>query len=437
MKKRRIYVLSIDAMITEDIPFMRTLPNLGPVLEGAAIASDIVTVYPSLTYTVHASMLTGVYPNRHHVVNNEQFVPGQEHGEWFFDSRIFDPDVENIVSLARQHGYSTCCISWPVTGHLDCDYLLHETWTPEGTPESMYRAFLEGGSTKELLDLIWPRYGANLKGLSSPYFHLLAHGAALEAIRAWQPEVIFHHLSMVDHMRHGDGVYGSKVYSQAYLVQDLMFGAIVDELKRQGLYEDTTFIITSDHGQTPADHLCSPNILFVRDGLIRLNEDGSIRDFDAVFHSAAHSCFVYLKDPDDAACQARVHDLLLKYSQEEPVGFSEILSAEEMEARYHNRGGFSFMIEGADGYSFTSKTSGDLVCAKTDNSNYKYACATHGHMPEKGPKPAFIMKGPGVRKGTRLSGRSIVDEAPTIARLLGFDMKHADGHPMFELLDDQ
>ncbi|MBN3010041.1 alkaline phosphatase family protein [Ruthenibacterium lactatiformans] len=436
MKKRRIYVLSIDAMISEDIPFMRTLPNLGPVLEDASIVSDVITVYPSLTYTVHASMLTGVYPNRHHVVNNEQFVPGQENGEWFFDSRIFDSDVENVVSLAKNHGYTTCCISWPVTGHIDCDYLLNETWTPEGTPDSMYEAFLNGGSTKELLDLVWPRYGRHLNGLSSPYFHLLAHGAALEAIRKWQPEVIFHHLSMVDHMRHGDGVYGNKVYSQAYLVQDLMFGAIVDELKQQGLYDDTTFIITSDHGQTPVDHLCSPNVLLVRDDLIRLNEDGTIRDFDAVFHSAAHSCFVYLRDPDDRMLRAKVYSLLLKYQAEESVGFSEILTAEEVDARYRNKGSFSFMIEGTDGYSFTSKTTGDLVCSKTDDSNYKYANATHGHMPEKGPKPAFIMKGPGVKKNVQLSGCNIVDEAPTIAKLLGFEMKQADGQPIYGLLEE-
>ena len=94
------------------------------------------------------------------------------------------------------------------------------------------------------------------------------------------------------------------------------------------------------------------------------------------------------------------------------------------------------MIEGADGYSFTSKTTGDLVCSKTDSSNYKYACATHGHMPEKGPKPAFILKGPGVKKNVQISGCSIVDEAPTIARLLGFEMERADGHPLSELLEE-
>lgn len=422
-------------MISEDIPFMRTLPNLGPVLKDAAIAENVISVYPTLTYTCHASMLTGVYPDRHHVVNNENFIPGMEHCPWFFDSKVFDPDVENLVSMAKAHGYTTACVSWPVTGNIDCDWLLNETWTPEGTPESMYQAFLNTGSSKELLDLIWPRYGTNLKGLASPYFHLLAHGAALEAIRKYQPEVIFHHLSLVDHMRHGDGVYGSKVYSQAYLVQDLMFGAIVDELKAQGLYEDTTFVITSDHGQTPVDHLCSPNTLLVRDGLIRLNEDGTVKDYDAIFHSAAHACFVYLKDKNDPKLKERISKLLNQYRENENVGFGDIMDDEEVEKHYRNKGSFSFMIEGADGYSFTSKTQGETVVCKTDNSNYKYACATHGHKPETGPKPAFILSGPGIRKNARLDGINIVDEAPTLARLLGFDMPSADGKPLTELLD--
>ena len=32
-RKRKLYVLSIDAMVTEDLPFMRTLPTLGRLLD--------------------------------------------------------------------------------------------------------------------------------------------------------------------------------------------------------------------------------------------------------------------------------------------------------------------------------------------------------------------------------------------------------------------
>ena len=73
------------------------------------------------------------------------------------------------------------------------------------------------------------------------------------------------------------------------------------------------------------DHLVSPNILLVRDGLIRLNADGTIRDYDAFVHSAAHSAFVYLKDKSDKALENRVFDILKKYQSEENVGFGEIL----------------------------------------------------------------------------------------------------------------
>lgn len=46
------------------------------------------------------------------------------------------------------------------------------------------------------------------------------------------------------------------------------------------------------------------------------------------------------------------------------------------------------------------------------------------------------MKGPGVKKNVQLSGCNIVDEAPTIAKLLGFEMKQADGQPIYGLLEE-
>ena len=63
-------------MVTEDLPFMRTLPTLGRLLDGAAVVENILFVYPTLTYTIHSTMMTGVYPDRHHIVNNETFAPG-------------------------------------------------------------------------------------------------------------------------------------------------------------------------------------------------------------------------------------------------------------------------------------------------------------------------------------------------------------------------
>lgn len=118
---------------------MKTLPAMNSIVKDAAIVSNIVSVYPTLTYTIHSTMMTGVYPDRHHIINNELFVPGVEHAPWYRSGRLFDSDVQTVLEAAKKAGYTTCAIHWPVTGDLDVDWHLPESWTADGTPESMYQ----------------------------------------------------------------------------------------------------------------------------------------------------------------------------------------------------------------------------------------------------------------------------------------------------------
>lgn len=430
---KRLYVLSIDAMVGEDIEFMKTLPNLGPIVSRSSVVKNIVTVYPSLTYTVHASMMTGVYPDRHHVVNNEKFTPGVSPAPWYFDTRVFDSDVDNLISAAKRSGLSTACISWPVTGNIGADYLLPEVWDwDDVSPENMYKTMIQYGARKEFLDEFWEDYGTHLKGLESPYFHYLAHGATLDAIRKHKPEVIFEHLSMVDHNRHRHGVFACEVYKNAYFLIDLMFGATVDALKAAGVYDDTIFVITSDHGQTPVNKIVALNLLFANEGLVKIDENGKLLSWKAYSSSSAHSAQIYLSDPTDEELNAKVRALLKRY-QAEGVGIEKIYEKAELKEKYHLEGAFTFMVEGADGVSFSNKLVGDIYTL-ADNTDYKYSVATHGHEPEKGPKPAFIVSGPGVKVGVEIDGGKIVDEAPTIAALMGIELKNSDGCVIKELL---
>ena len=48
-----------------------------------------------------------------------------------------------------------------------------------------------------------------------------------------------------------------------------------------GIYDDTNFAVISDHGHLPVKQVFHPNVLFVQAGLIRVGEDGTIRDWDA------------------------------------------------------------------------------------------------------------------------------------------------------------
>lgn len=247
---------------------------------------------------------------------------------------------------------------------------------------------------------------------------------------------MFEHISLVDHTRHSNGVYGKQVYRNAYFEMELIIGQTLDALREAGVLEDTTLVITSDHGQTPVEKLIAINTLLVRDGYIRLDAEGKLKDWDILFKSAAHSLQVYVKDPADKALVAKAGELLQRYAAEEDVGFEQIRTAEETEKEFRVQGDFIYSVEGADGYSFSNALSGELI-NRADNTNYKYSVATHGHDPRKGPKPAMILKGPGIVPGARADGVSIIDEAPTLAALLGISLGQPDGKVISGILADE
>ena len=57
-------------------------------------------------------------------------------------------------------------------------------------------------------------------------------------------------------------------------------------------------------------------------------------------------------------------------------------------------------------------------------------------MPQKGPQPVLYAKGPSFAAGAELERCDIVDEAPTFARALGFEMPDTDGRVLRELMND-
>ena len=68
MKKKTeinpMIVISLDAVGTEDLPYLKTLPNFSRFWRDAAVCEQVRSVYPSLTYPAHTSIITGKYPLR-------------------------------------------------------------------------------------------------------------------------------------------------------------------------------------------------------------------------------------------------------------------------------------------------------------------------------------------------------------------------------------
>ena len=71
---KKLLVISIDSMINEDLELMTAFPAFRELLEQSSIVHGMTATYPTLTHSVHTSMLTGCYPERHGVIHNEQFL---------------------------------------------------------------------------------------------------------------------------------------------------------------------------------------------------------------------------------------------------------------------------------------------------------------------------------------------------------------------------
>ncbi|MCH8332897.1 alkaline phosphatase family protein, partial [Candidatus Sumerlaeota bacterium] len=80
--------------------------------EGAA-AERVRSVFPSVTYPAHTTMITGALPARHGIYYNEPFEPEGQSGRWFWEERAIL--TATLWDALRAEGQTTVGVSWPVT----------------------------------------------------------------------------------------------------------------------------------------------------------------------------------------------------------------------------------------------------------------------------------------------------------------------------------
>ena len=83
---KHLIVVSIDAMVYEDLEYAKTLPNFSKIINGASVIERVRTIYPSLTHPVHATLITGNTAGVTGVINNSVFnekTPDKGSGVWY------------------------------------------------------------------------------------------------------------------------------------------------------------------------------------------------------------------------------------------------------------------------------------------------------------------------------------------------------------------
>jgi predicted AlkP superfamily pyrophosphatase or phosphodiesterase len=293
--------------------------------------------------------------------------------------------------------------------------------------------YLRGTASDILMENYFWKYGRFQKGTDRS-LDLYTMALAPDIIRDFgQPDVMLVKMCDLDTVRHISGVYGEHVKEQLRK-HDEEFGVLLESVRRYGSYDATNFVILGDHGQSNTEDVLHMNGLLEKNGFLQTNADGTLRSFDALCHSAGFSAFIELRDPGDTELYRRVHDFLKALGDDPRIKLEYVFTAQEAQRRFGLTGPFEFVIESARGLAFSEALGSGGVYGEIVRGDHKIGCGNHGGLPFKDETTTFIAAGPAVRQGVKLDRRPMVDEAPTLARMLGFEMEGTDGRVMAELL---
>lgn len=429
---RRVVVVSVDAMVFEDTQTLRTLPVFSSLWDRTARVERVRSIYPTITYPCHTTMMTGVYPDRHGVLSNELEKPGESDVSWaFFRESV---QVPTIFDLAKASGLTTAAVFWPVTGRDPAiDGLVDEYW-PQRPGQTAEECFRESGSSEEVLRRV---VAPNLRLVDGrhrqhPYCDDFIFACAGDMLRCFRPHLLMLHPANVDAYRHQSGVF-SPLVTHGLHETDHWLGMLLKAAGDAGVLEETDFFIVSDHGQLDIRRAVALNAILAERGLIDVGADGRVRSWRAFVRSGGLSAQVYVRDP--ARDAAQVGELLCRLRDEGVYGIEQVMTREEARRDWHLDGHFVFNLESDGMTTFAGDCARPLVRPLT-NADYRLGAATHGHLPTKGPQPTLIAFGPHIRPGAVIPRADLIDEAPTFARALGLEMTGTDGHALDGLFQD-
>lgn len=408
------------------------MPHFGPFMERAAIVEEVRPVWPALTYSCHTSILTGCYVARHGITHNLIMQRGGYIADAPWHHMKSDVKVPMLPDVAKANGKTTCSLSWPVTGGADWKLNMpmivpynYNGWEPE--------KWLEGTSTQALLDRYFYKHGRFLKGPDRS-LDLYTMGMALDILENEDPcDITLVKMCDLDTARHIHGVHHQAVSDQLRK-HDEEFGAILEALRRKGTLDSTNIVILGDHGQTDVEAVIHLNVLLRDQGYIRLDKEGNIQDYDALIVSTGLCAYVELGDPDNQPLAKEIRAFLESLKDDPDVQLAYVLDKEEALERYRVAGPFDFIIESRRPVAFGEEYACESLYGDRIPGSKTEGMATHGGSPERAELTTFLAAGPDIRPGVVLPSCSMVDEAPTMAAILGFEMPDVDGQVLREIL---
>ncbi|MET0229488.1 MAG: ectonucleotide pyrophosphatase/phosphodiesterase [Rhodanobacteraceae bacterium] len=367
-----LILISIDGFRADYLDRGLT-PALTALAASGVRADALKPSFPTLTFPNHYTLVTGLYPDHHGIVDNRMKDPAT--GEIFLykDSKsIADPawwGGEPLWAGVENSGRHAATMFWPGTNV-----------AIGGVRPSHWLEFDGKLSPDERVDRLLAWF--DLPGSSKPAFYTL-------------------YLEQVDHEGH-EGGPDSTAVNAALREVDAALARLVEGLEQRGAFARTNLVVVSDHGMTST----SPDRVVYLDDLVRVEDAGIVTS----------GILAGMNPPPDHMAQIE-RALLVEHDH------MRCWRRRELPARFHygtNPRVPALLCLADDGWMVSTRES--------MKNRTHFSLGEHGYdSDDPAMRALFVAHGPAFKPGVRVREFENVDVYPLLAHLLALPPRKVDG----------
>ena len=425
---RHVILVSIDGFAAFHLADSSIeLPNIRALAAAGAAAESSETVFPSVTHPSHTTLVTGVTPRRHGVVDNN--VTDRRTGKSFHITSLPRREsvrVPTLFDAVRQAGLRSSSFFWPETRDDPAiDFNIAEVFGATGgaDPQAVTPGFLDELRAAHVpIDTYYAFYG---NPFAQGAGDLALTQAAAHVFRRQKPALTAIHLLVTDEVQHefGPAHYLSRA---ALTTADHAVGLLRQAVADAGLTAETTFVVGADHGFITVKDEMNVSSLIASPEL-----DGRVRWTADKWYLFAERTARFEPARDDAAFER----VLSRLSGTK--GIARVIRPKD------------FAGLGVPDYDDNPYARGHVIVAADADLHLvidpksatverrRKAAPYHGHgyLPEHpSMRPLLVLSGAGVAVGRSLGHVRNIDVAPTIAALLGLSLDSVEGRVLRDAL---
>lgn len=428
--KKRALIISLDGLDARYLhkadEYKLKIPTLRRLMASGVTARGMSSVYPSITYPNHTSLVTGALPSKHGIFGNSVFeLPTDKQtgaSHWF----ARDIKTDTLWDAAKRAGMTVGMVSFPVAGGAG-DWNVPEIWQPGGKTEDHRRVIAENARPSGLVEEVEKQFPDIYKNTNEDEGDDARTIFAEYVIAEKKPDVMLVHLFDLDHFQHDYAPFTPEAFAILEKT-DAYVARLLAAAERAGTLRETTVFITSDHGFKPISKQIHPGVLLRRAGLVSATDEKDERgrtraivsDWQAAVYVTGAACAIYLRDANDKATLKKVLETFKPLEKQANSGIFRVLEAKELKKLGSNTRAAA-TLEAADGFTFGSNYAGEVIVESRSRG-------MHGYLPSRPDYYAsFIASGANVNGRGTIDYLNMTDAGVTIAAALDLKLRDASG----------